>query len=38
MSQAHRSRPEGGGGSPYNGLYGEAPYDRGTRLEYDTIR
>ena len=24
------SEPEGGGGTPYNGLYGEAPPERGT--------
>ena len=23
-------RPGGGGGTPYNGLYGEAPCERGT--------
>ena len=24
------SEPRGGGGTPYNGLYGEAPPERGT--------
>ena len=30
MVRALASLPPGGGGNPYNGLYGEAPTERGT--------
>ena len=33
--------PEGGGGTPYNGLYGEAPPERGTfsaKMVYERVR
>ena len=30
--------PKGGGGTPYDGLYGEAPPERGTVLPFSDLR